>query len=593
MAKTTRSTSYDRETIRIFWGAIKKYPRDMIVSLGNPLAAMLNSVAVPFFASRVLANLGTHNPAAGRYLGLMTITAVVGILGNRFGFVALMSLQANTMSDLHERVLTRLLERSTSYHANRVSGKLVSDAIDFVSGFSTLTTAAYQNGLPFLLIIFTGLIVVFINSVPLGLYLLVVITATMVWAYFESRTRFEMRNHRLEAQKRLTAHLADTIVNAQTVKTFARESFELKSEKRLNIILRDLRLRDWHKTARTGNNRVAVLIGAQILLLLVVSQLDTTNPAVLGTSFFAFTYVFTITYRLFDLNNMTRQIEESLLNASPMTQMLLEPIEVTDAPGAAELTVTKGAINFADVHFHYQDTTSDQTVFAGLDLQIEPGERIGLVGPSGGGKSTFTRLLLRFEDIDSGMITVDGQDITKVTQDSLRRSIAYVPQEPLLFHRSIRENIAYGRPSASNREIEEAARKAYAEEFIAELPRGLDTVVGERGVKLSGGQRQRVAIARAILKDAPILMLDEATSSLDSESEVMIQKALWELMRGRTTIVVAHRLSTIHRMDRIGVLDGGEIIEQGAHKALLEHRGTYARLWSHQSGGFLTTSKAS
>jgi ATP-binding cassette subfamily B protein len=174
----------------------------------------------------------------------------------------------------------------------------------------------------------------------------------------------------------------------------------------------------------------------------------------------------------------------------------------------------------------------------------------------------------------------------------LRRSVAYVPQEPLLFHRSIRENIAYGRPSASNAEIEEAARKAYADDFIAELPAGLDTIVGERGVKLSGGQRQRVAIARAILKDAPILVLDEATSALDSESEVMIQKALWELMRGRTAIVIAHRLSTIQRMDRIVVLDRGEITEQGAHSTLLEHKGTYAKLWSHQSGGFLTAGKA-
>jgi ATP-binding cassette subfamily B protein len=196
-------------------------------------------------------------------------------------------------------------------------------------------------------------------------------------------------------------------------------------------------------------------------------------------------------------------------------------------------------------------------------------------------------LLLRFEDVDSGVIAIDEQDISEVTQTSLRQAIAYVPQEPLLFHRSIRDNIAYGKPKSTLAEIRSAAHKAYATEFIEALPDGYDTVVGERGVKLSGGQRQRVAIARAILKNAPILVLDEATSALDSESELMIQKALWELMKDRTAIVVAHRLSTIQRMDRIIVLDEGSVLEQGNHQELLAEKGLYAKLWSHQSGGFI------
>jgi ATP-binding cassette, subfamily B, bacterial len=220
-------------------------------------------------------------------------------------------------------------------------------------------------------------------------------------------------------------------------------------------------------------------------------------------------------------------------------------------------------------------------------LAIKPGEKIGLVGPSGGGKSTLTRLLLRFEDITSGTIAIDGQNVAGVTQQSLRRAISYVPQEPLLFHRTIADNIRYGLDDASIEDIQRAATLAYADDFIGELPEGYDTIVGERGVKLSGGQRQRIAIARAILKDAPILVLDEATSALDSESEVYIQRALWKLMENRTTIVVAHRLSTIQKMDRIIVLEDGAITEQGTHAELIKRKGTYSKLWNHQSGGFI------
>lgn len=226
-------------------------------------------------------------------------------------------------------------------------------------------------------------------------------------------------------------------------------------------------------------------------------------------------------------------------------------------------------------------------MFRKFSLRIKPGEKIGLVGHSGSGKTSLTKLLLRFADINDGEITIDGQNITHITQDDLRRHIAYVPQEPLLFHRTIAENISYARPDSDQQEIESVAKMAHADEFIVKLAKGYDTLVGERGVKLSGGQRQRVAIARAMLKNSPILLLDEATSALDSESEILIQKALWTLMENRTAIVIAHRLSTIQKMDRIIVLDNGRVIEEGSHKELLRKTGKYAELWTHQSGGFL------
>ena len=252
--------------------------------------------------------------------------------------------------------------------------------------------------------------------------------------------------------------------------------------------------------------------------------------------------------------------------------------------------MTEGHVVFGDVGFRYPN---GKEVFSGFDLDIKPGERVGLVGHSGAGKSTITKLLLRFNDVTSGVLSIDGQDVRTVTQDDLRSAISYVPQEPVLFHRSLSKNIAYGKPDASHEEIREAARRAHADEFISELEQGYETYVGERGVKLSGGERQRIAIARAILKDAPVLVLDEATSSLDSHSEHLIQEALNELMKGRTTIIIAHRLSTIQKMDRIIVLEGGAIREQGTHEELLAlPDGAYKHMWDLQAGGFIGASNA-
>ena len=263
--------------------------------------------------------------------------------------------------------------------------------------------------------------------------------------------------------------------------------------------------------------------------------------------------------------------------------------EVVDAEDAKRLIVEEPKVEFRDITFKHKDAKNP--IFKDFSLTVKPGERIGLVGTSGSGKTTITKLLLRFADVEKGEILVSDKDIKLVTQGSLREVIAYVPQETALFHRSIAENIAYGKPDASIEEIKRAAKLANADEFIKDMPDGYDTLVGERGVKLSGGQRQRVAIARAILKNAPILVLDEATSALDSESEALIQDALNKLMRNRTSIVVAHRLSTVANLDRIVVLSHGKIVEEGTHKQLLSQDGPYKKLWSRQSGAFLDKSE--
>jgi ATP-binding cassette subfamily B protein len=292
---------------------------------------------------------------------------------------------------------------------------------------------------------------------------------------------------------------------------------------------------------------------------------------------------------LWSLHRIVERLEESLADSAEMTEVMLRQPNLADPAHPQDFRTREGHIELKNVHFYYEDSGTDpETLFADLSLKIAPGEKVGLVGPSGGGKSTLTKLLLRFMDVQSGAILVDGRDIREVSQDALRTHIAYVPQEPILFHRTIRENILYGDPAASEEMVIKAAKLAHAHDFIMQLPQGYETLVGERGVKLSGGEKQRVAIARAMLKTSPVLILDEATSALDSKSEKAIVGALDNLMKNRTTIVIAHRLSTIRKLDRVLVLKGGRIVEDGSHESLQKKvNGIYADLWRHQSDSFL------
>jgi ATP-binding cassette, subfamily B, bacterial len=578
----------DRQTYRIFLKASLQNPRGLLLrTIMFPIGTICLGTVIPLFIGKALATLGHAGTNATPYLVGFCIAAVIGFVGNRYGFQAYLEYQARTMALLQAQGLHALLKRSMGFHNNNIGGKLVSDASDFPSGFGMLSNALFTQLLPFSITLLSGTAIIFTESWILGLVVLGMISFVVVTGILESRRRAGLRAVRLAATKKLTAHLADTILNVQTVKTFAREDSEMRTHHELSSNLREMRIRDWGLAARNGSNRIAVLIVLQAVFVFVVIRLIQHDPRLLGIGIFAFSFAISLSNRLFDVNTMIRTVEDGLLLASSMTEIVQQDIEIIDQPGAKRLKVTKGAIDFNDVNFRYEDDTTKQTVFKGLDLHIKPGEKIGLVGPSGGGKSTLTRLLLRFEELNGGTITIDGQDIAAVKQGSLRDAISYVPQEPLLFHRPISDNVAYGKPNTDAADITHAAKAAHAADFINALPKGYDTVVGERGVKLSGGQRQRIAIARAILKDAPILILDEATSALDSESEVLIQDALWKLMQKRTAIVIAHRLSTIQKMDRILVLENGEIVEQGTHKQLLQNKGTYARLWGHQSGGFL------
>jgi ATP-binding cassette subfamily B protein len=582
-----KKSDIDRETLQIFWDIAFRYKALFFLGLFFPLGILLLGILAPLFAGKTLAALNQPNGEPFRYLVYFSAAAIAGLLCNRIGHPATVKHQARAMHDAQEIALSTLLKRSVGFHNNNMSGKLVSDAIDFPAAIGQLIGSGLNNVVPFALTLIIGSAVIFFESWQLGLFI-TCMTLVIVWlGLYDSRRMAPLRKERLKAGKDVTAHVADTVTNMQTVKTFGREAEELSEHDRLGTTLTDIRLTHWNLMSVRGNMRMAVLIALQIAFIFVVVTLVRKNPSLLGTGIFAFTFTLMLSNRLFEINLLFRNIEEALLQASPMTKIVLEAPEIQDKPNAKKLSVTSGAIDLRDVTFRYEDANSNESVFSNLNLAIKPGEKIGLVGHSGGGKSTLTRLLLRFDDIQSGSISFDGQNIADVTQKSLRQAISYVPQEPLLFHRSISENIAYGNPKATAAAIAKAAASAHADQFIEKLPNAYNTIVGERGVKLSGGQRQRVAIARAILKDAPILILDEATSALDSESEVLIQDALWKLMQGRTAIVIAHRLSTIQKMDRIVVLEDGKITEQGSHKTLLNQKGTYAKLWAHQSGGFI------
>mgnify|MGYP001249842187 CR=1 FL=1 len=383
-----------------------------------------------------------------------------------------------------------------------------------------------------------------------------------------------------------TGRIIDAITNADLIRAFAKAAFERKFISRFlaDEMNASIRLRWFLVLMR------AFMSAAMLLLLLGLIWFAITDALSGMISIGAFTMVFflgnmiarsvqELSYRMLDFFEQLGTLAEGLT-------LVAQPHEIVDAPGAKPLQVDAGRIDFRNITFAHHD---GHPVFVGLNLSIAAGEKVGLVGKSGAGKSTLVKLLRRQFDPQTGEITIDGQDISRVTWDSLNEAIAEVPQSPGVFHRPVRDNIRYANPEAAQDTVEQAASDAHAHDFIRQRQTGYDTIVGEQGIKLSGGERQRVAIARALIKDAKILVLDEATSSLDSESEHLIQEALWRLMEGRTVIAIAHRLSTIANMDRIVYLEDGRIVEQGKHAELLARGGPYAQLWNRQMGGFIGT----
>jgi ATP-binding cassette subfamily B protein len=583
-----------KKTLAIFWRANSAHPALFYGTITSFVLGMtLQKIGLPLLVAHVI-NLLVAAHAAGTtdywpifapYLGLFAVLVVVAQSLNDGALLLLSKLETKVRPELQMRVFNLLVNQSLGFHANNFSGSLVNQTNKFTGAYIVLTDVLSINIIMTFVIsvVAIGVVAWFLPWVALAMFIW---TIFFVWLNVHlTRKRMHLSRIAAKADSVLTGHLADAIGNVGAIKAFAREDAEHEIHQEKAFDRANKKYRAWVKSTQ-NDFTFGLMIGTlQLIVLALLVHFGMQGMVAIGTLLLVQVYVTQLISQLWGLSGITRNVEQALSDASEMTEILGGALEVEDAPNAQKLQVKKGEIAFNDVTFTHDG--NDDSLFHNFTLKIKAGEKIGLVGKSGSGKTSLTKLLLRFTDIDGGSITIDDQDIKKVRQADLRANIAYVPQEPLLFHRTLRENIAYGLPQASDAEVQKAAKLAHVHEFVKTLPHGYETMVGERGVKLSGGQRQRIAIARAILKNAPILVLDEATSALDSESEKLIQDALKHLMKGRTTIVIAHRLSTIQNMDRIVVLDNGVILEQGTHTDLLTTDGTYASLWKRQSGGFL------
>ncbi|MER7463171.1 ABC transporter ATP-binding protein [Streptomyces sp. NPDC097981] len=581
---------YGRELARLRWLTV---PAMLLPALGNIGIFYIAPLLVAKLVGRIAAE-GSGAGGTGPMLPAVLGFAGVLLAGEalwRIGLHCLNRLDARGMERLYVIGMDELLAKDAAFFHDNFAGSLTKRVLSFASRFEefvdTLTFSVMGSFVP---LVFAS--VVLWQYEPLlvaGLLVMIAVTAVGVRPLIRRRQALVAR--REEAIARVSGHVADSLMNMDTVRAFAAEEREAAEHRSRVAESRRLMLRSWDY----GNLRIDTLVAPMSVLtnalgLLLALALGAGEHGV-ETVIVAFTYYANATRIMFEFNQIYRRLESSLTEAAQFTELLMKPSTVLD-PVRPEPLLSRAAsdVRFENVTFAHAGA---EPLFERLDLAVPSGTKIGLVGRSGGGKTTLTRLLLRMTDIDGGRILIGGQDISKVSQADLRSLIAYVPQDPAMFHRTLRDNIAFARPDATDAEIRRAAEAAHVTEFADALPDGFDTMVGERGVKLSGGQRQRVALARAILRDAPILLLDEATSALDSESEILVQDALWRLMDGRTALVVAHRLSTVATMDRLVVLDRGRIVEQGTHRELLAAEGAYAKLWQHQSGGFLDGSPAS
>ncbi len=587
-----RLTSALRLVVRRYGAQVRRRRAMATGALLLPaLGDVLTFYAPPLVIAKLLGAFARNEPLAAADLMPYVLTfAALWLSGQvvwRLAVALIARVEIRGMEALYIEAMQELLAKDMRFFQDNYAGSLTKRALGYARRFEDVfDVLSFQLAPSVLSLGFAG-VVLWTYSPWLILLLISMLAGTVAMVFPLIRRRRLLVDVRESASNVLAGHLADSITNAEAVRAFARESDEARIHVANVGDYAAKTLRSWDYQ----NMRVDLVTSPMFVLtntlglVLALWVVGGGTGSSLEAVFITFSYYATATRVMWEFNRMYRNLEGALTDAAQFAELLLEPAGVVDVVTADVLTPRECSVELREVSFRH--SAAQPLLFDRLSLTIAPGAKIGLVGRSGGGKTTLTRLLLRFSDVEAGEILVGGQCIARVPQAALRKIIGYVPQDPSMFHRSIADNIRIGRPDATDAEVRRAAHLAHAAEFIEALPAGYHTIVGERGVKLSGGQRQRVAIARAILKNAPILILDEATSSLDSESELLIQDALWTLLAGRTAIVIAHRLSTVRRMDELIILDRGGIVERGAHAVLLNQDGIYAALWRHQSGGFL------
>ena len=554
----------------------------MGASLDNIIKPLVFKAIIDLFSS----SLG-RDAILSHAMFLFLITCVIVVVQNigfRGGDFFIAFFESKVIKKLYDFTFNQLLSHSYNFFSDNFSGSLIAKSRRFARQFETLADiASYQIWFSF--IILTGILVVLFLNIPVLAWIFLgwaVVYVIITILFIRRKISFDANE--AAADSLVIGQFSDVVSNIFNVKIFSADRREEKDFKAITDDEENKRRKAWY-FANFQNLVQACLMGAlQIFVLYFDIRLWFAGKISLGMFVLIQSYMFSLFDILWNLGKSVTRAMKAMTDMQEVVDIFDVPPDIFDNKHPEDLHIHKGHIFFNNVSFTYK---KGNKVLKNFNLEISPGERVGLVGHSGAGKSTIMKLLIRFSEAEKGQIIIDGQNIKNITQNDLRSVISYIPQESILFHRTIRENIAYGNPNATEEEIITVAKKAHAHEFILKLSNGYDTLVGERGIKLSGGERQRVAIARAMLKNAPILVMDEATSSLDSVSEHYIQDSFNELMKGKTSIVIAHRLSTIQKMDRIIVLNNGKIVEEGTHSELLTKMGIYAELWNHQTGGFL------
>lgn len=529
---------------------------------------------------------GDFEAAKRHALTFLALHVGASILGTITTLVAVRS-QNTTHNDVRMTFYKKITGKDLSFYRDNHTGYLTSAFRQHLDGLMIFGRLLRTRVVQVLVSVIAPIIILGSNDWKLGLIILVIVLVQLGYIYWASAqvNKYRARTH--EIYRKLTGEVADEITNIVAFKSSGQQAQSRQKVAQLGLEETDAYWRRHRSTTILDLPRNIITATAVTAALFVLLSQPSSSPAFIGLAVMTIMFLFQIMRHVSELPMLMTELDDLVTQIHPTLRYLgAEHEAIADPKKPKKLRVTKGKITLSKVGFSYVTASSGHKeipVFDGLDLTINGGEHVGIVGLSGAGKSTLASLLLRFDDVKSGAITIDGTDIRHVRQEELRKAVAYVPQEPLLFHRTIRENIAYFQKNASDAAIIKAAKAAHAHEFIAKLPQGYDTMVGERGIKLSGGQKQRIVIARAILKNAPIMIFDEATSALDSESEQIIQSAMPKIIGKHTAIVIAHRLSTVAGLDRIIVLHNGKIVEQGTHDDLLKLGGRYAKLWQRQA----------